>query len=412
VARRPRTLHVLFVRSGDTGALPRYFRLGSSPERGSELPFGLLRLASAVKFGSAHRVSVYDARNPSNAKLRTAAAIHRPDVAIVWLDPALLASGLEAARAVRHAGCPLVLGAGPLVDTWLDGARRIPEIDGLLRSDAAAALVAALATIATEGSAGSLAAALEGHGVHSADLEWTLDRKLVDYAAYTASAEGWPPPQIPPPSRVLGIGGTSDKGRFAASRVVMADLGGALLSPQEVLADMRSCSLLGIPWQELRPSPTGTAPDAAWWSALFALLRSSPSLGRTIPTRLRIQSSPSVVRTFPMSELRSLGVSCIDLADVHCDSSGAVEEALAAGRSVRRTGLDFSLTALLGTSGSSIADEEQGLRALRRSSARVRVRVDVQVGGEDPPAWASWLEAPDPRFVPPGITPQRLRLLP
>lgn len=411
MARRPRTLHVLFVRSGDTGALPPYFRLGSCPERGSELPFGVLRLASAVKFGSAHRVSVHDARHPSPTKLRSAAAIHRPDVAIVWLDTALLAGGLEAARAVRHAGCPLVLGAGPLVDTWLDGARRIPEIDGLLRSDSAAELLAALAVIATEGSADSLAAALEGQEGLSTPLEWTLDRKLVDYAAYTANAPGWPTPQLPPPSRLLGLGGTSDKGRFAASRVVMADLGGELITPQQVLEDMRSCDLLGIPWQDLRPSAEGPAPEASWWSDLFALLRSTPPFGRAIPTRLRVQARPSIIRAFPMSELGSLGVSCIDLADVCLDSSDAVDEALAAVRSIRRAGLKSSLTALLGGSGGSLNDEERGLRALRHSSARVNVRFRVQVGAQDSAAWASWLDAPGPGFVPPGIDPQRVRLL-
>jgi hypothetical protein len=373
----------------------------------------VLRLASAVKFGSTHRVSVHDARHPSPTKLRNVVAIHRPDVAIVWLDPALLAGGLEAARAVRHAGCPLVLGAGPLVDTWLDGARRIPEIDGLLRSDAAGELLASLAVIASDGSAESLAKALKGDEERcpSPSPESTLDRKLVDYAAYTASPEGWPPPQPTPPSRLLGLGGTSDKGRFAASRVVMSDLSGALLTPQEVLSDMRACTLLGIPWQELCPSSDGPPPDPAWWNALFTLLRSSPPFGRAIPTRLRIQSDPSVVRTFPMSELRSLGVSCIDLADVRCDSLEAVEEALAAGRSVRRAGIDCSLTALLGGTGCPRAEEEQGLRSLRRSSAHVTMRIDVEVGAQDAAAWASWLEAPGPTFVPPGIASQTVRLL-
>lgn len=304
-----------------------------------------------------------------------------------------------------------MLGTGPLVDTWLDGARRLPEIDGLIGSNAAAELLAALEVIAIEGSAGSLAGALRGSEARSASPEWTLDRKLVDYATYTASPEGWPPPQLPPPSRLLGLGVTSDKGRFAASRVVMANLNGALLSPEDVVSDMRSCALLGIPWQELCPAPAGPSPEPAWWNALFALLRSSPGIGRTVRTRLRIQTNPSVVRTFPMSELRSLGVSSMDLADVRCSSSEAVEEALAAGRSIRRAGLDCSLTALLAGTGGSGTEEELGLRSLLRSSARVTPRIEVQVGTEDAAAWAAWLEAPSPRFVPPGIPPQTVRLL-
>ena len=80
-----------------------------------------------------------------------------------------VADGLEAARAVRHAGCPLVLATGPLVDCWAAGARRIPEVDGLLPTGAEAALLAALlpkwallvpqtAVLPSEGCARALAA--------------------------------------------------------------------------------------------------------------------------------------------------------------------------------------------------------------------------------------------------------------
>lgn len=412
-----RSLNVLFVRSGDEGALPSSFRIGSRPERGTEIPFGLLRLASAVKFGSVHRVSLHDARHPSASKLRNAATILRPDVAVVWLHPALLAGGLEAARAVRHAGCPLVLGAGPLVDVWAQGARRIPELDGLLGSDDAAALLAALDVIASSGSAQSLASALSiGDGPQddaapARSLDCTLDRKLVDYAAYTASPCGWPPPQLPPPSRLMGLGGKSDKGRFAASRVVMSDLFGQPLPPEEVLADMNTCTLLGIPWQDLRPSSDSSAPDRLWWTELFAALKARSKISRVVPSRLRIQLSPAISRALPLTELRALAVVRLDLGDVRCSAPEDVDEALGAVRAGRRAGLESSLTALLGAPGGSLTEDERGLRALNRSAAQVDIQLRVTDFTEDPAAWSLWLDAPKPNFTPPGVDPLRRRLL-
>ena len=418
-----RSLNVLFVRSGDEGALPSSFRIGSRPERGSEIPFGLLRLASAVKFGSVHRVSVHDARQPSATKLRSAATILRPDVAIVWLHPALLAGGLEAARAVRHSGCPLVLGAGPLVDIWPEGARKIPELDGLLRSDDAAALLAALSVIASSGSAQSLASALSAATPPSqkdcpqadtdADppLDCTLDRKLVDYATYTASPEGWPSQQRPPPSRLVGLGSKSDKGRFAASRVMMADLYGQPLPPEEVLADMNICTLLGIPWQDLRPSSGSSTPERLWWTELFAALTARSRLNRVVPSRLRIQLSPAIARALPLTELRSLTVVRLDLGDVRCSVPEEVDEALGAVRAGRRAGLESSLTAVLGAADGSLTEDERGLRALSRSAAQVDVQLQVTGFTEDPAAWSLWLEAPKPDFTPPGVDPLRRRLL-
>jgi hypothetical protein len=407
---RERPLNVLFVRSGDEGALPASFRIGRRAERGSELPFGLLRLASAVKFASPHRVSVHDGRAAGSTRLRSAAAIHRPDVAVVWLHPALLAGGLEAARAVRHAGCPLVLGVGPLVDAWLDGARRIPELDGLLGSRAAAPLLAALEVIAARGSARALAQTLTSEAT-AHDLDWSLDRKLVDYASYTSSPEGWPPPQLPPPSTLLGIGTASDKGRFAASRVVMNAMAGALLTPEEVVGDIGDCDLLGIPWLELRPCAGSQKRDADRWARLIGPLRDRRAAARPVPSRLRLQMTPAAVRASSLADLRSLDILSLDIGDVSCADDQAVDDALAAVRATRRAGLESSATAMLGEPGGSLAAEERGLRSLAGSGTLLDAELRVTTGAVDANAWASWLEAPGPDFVPPGTETERLHLV-
>ena len=80
---RPRRLRVLFVRSGAGEGLPLLQVGGVRPESGSELPFGLLRLASAVKYVSPHQALVHDARHPARRdSIRNITAIHRPD--LVW----------------------------------------------------------------------------------------------------------------------------------------------------------------------------------------------------------------------------------------------------------------------------------------------------------------------------------------
>jgi len=209
----------------------------------------------------------------------------------------------------------------------------------------------------------------------------------------------------------LGLSVESDKERFAASRVMMDDLRGRLLSPEEVLADLRSCALLGILWQELRPSPAVPAPDHEWWDAFFSLLAAAENQPRSAPGGLRLQMTPSVARSLSLTGLRSLGILCIDLGVVDCSDPEAVDEASAAIRATRRAGLDSQLTALLGEPGGVLSDEERGLRELTRSGALVDAQLRVLVGETDPAAWASWLEAPNPTFIPPGTDPERLHLV-
>jgi hypothetical protein len=192
---------------------------------------------------------------------------------------------------------------------------------------------------------------------------------------------------------------------------MMTDLNGRPLPPEEVLADMNTCTLLGIPWQDLRPSSDSNAPDRLWWTELFAALKARPKGSRVVPSRLRIQLSPTISRALPLTKLRSLRVVRLDLGDVRCSVPEEVDEALGAVRAGRRAGLEFSLTAVLGAADGSPTDDERGLRALKRSAAQVDVQLQVTDFTEDPAAWNLWLEAPKPNFTPPGVDPLRRRLL-
>jgi len=407
---RKRRLHVLFVRPGEERGLPKTLGLGPPRERGTELPFGLLRLASAAKFKSDHRVSVHDERSSGTTKLRSAASIHRPDVAVVWLHPALLAAGLESARAVRHAGCPLVLGTGPMVDVWASGARKLPELDGLLPSNGASQLLAGLEVISRGGSALELSRTLGEEGP-SPHFPRCLDRKLVDYAAYGDVSSGWPPTQLPPPSRLLGIGSESDKGRFAASRVTITTLAGDPVAPKEALEDIGECELLGIPWQELRPLWGCASHDTQWWRDLFALLQHRRTGRREVPTQFRLHLQPKVARSLPLSDLRQLSIVSIDLGEVTCSRPDEVEEALSAVRATRRSGIKASLTAVLGSPGDSVEDEERGLRQLESGGTQLDAYLQIKTEQLELREWSSWLEAPKPDFLPPGIHPEKLHLV-
>ncbi len=121
---RPRSLRVLFVRPGDRQALHPGLTFDVPRTGGDVLPVELLRLASAVKFGSRHQALVHDERHPSVAGagpgslLRGISRSLSPDVAVIWMHPACLADSLEAARQARHAGCS---GPGPGVIPYRAG---------------------------------------------------------------------------------------------------------------------------------------------------------------------------------------------------------------------------------------------------------------------------------------------------
>ena len=298
-----------------------------------------------------------------------------------------------------------------MVAVWPSGARKLPELDGLLPGNATTQLLAGLEVISRGGSGLELSDTLKSKE-SSVHLARCLDRKLVDYAAYIDVSGGWPPTHLPPPSRLLGIGAESDKGRFAASRVTITTLSGTPVDPQETLQDIGECELLGIPWQELRPSWGCSSHDTQWWKELLALLQQRPPGRREIPTQFRLQLRPKIARSLPLSDLRQLAVVSIDLGEISCSRPDEVEEALVAVRATRRSGITASLTAVLGTSPDlSVEDEERGLRQLRSVGAQLDAYLRINTEELELREWSSWLEAPKPNFHPPGVHPEKLRLV-
>ena len=378
-------------------------RFAAPREAAGELPVPLLRLASAVKLGSPHRVFVHDARRAragAESSLRSVAALHRPDVSVVQLHPALLAEELEAARAVRYSGSPLVIGTGPLVDLWPEGARRLPELDGLLPGGGEAGLLEALARLAAGGDARDLTEALALPAGPPPGGPEPIDRKLLDYAAYPLVEPGWPADRP--------AGGRPDKGRTATSRVPLHDAGGLPLGPGAILDDILRCDLLGIPWQALTPSPGRPPLDLAFWDDLLEVLRLASS--KRARRRLRLGMSPPVARRSSLTDLASLDVAAVHLGVVDAGDLAATDEAKVAGRACLRASLGATVTVLLGQPGYSLEAETAGLDRVRSAGLSVRAAVEARVGTVDPDAWAVQLEAPTNRFVPPGIESARVEL--
>lgn len=378
---RTRPLRVLFVRPDAASALPDLFGFAHPREPADLLPTALLSLATAVLRGSRHRAFVHDARRSGggNRAVRSVAAVHRADVAVIWLHPALLADGLEAARAARQGGCSLVLGAGPLVWMWADAARRAPELDGLVGAANASGLLAALDVASDAGSAAAFAEALASADPLSPAARG-LDRKLLDYAAY----RGLPGTQPLPGVRV-------DKGRRAASCIALHTPTGALRPRDELVAELDDCALLGIPRRAFVAHPGTEVPGPAFFSDL---LERRTDAGRYwIPVDDPLPADR-------LGALRRAGVEGIDLGVVPVDAStldrlGALHAPWRAAGAQVSGRLCFGLRPL--------PEEEAGLTHAQDLDVRFRVRVHVSVPptGEATRAWTEWMEAPRAAFLPP-----------
>ncbi len=375
---RPRSLRVLFVRPGDRQGLHRGLSFAIPRERGDVLPLGLLGLASAVKYGSTHRALVHDERHPDVPALGPAGSLRglsralKPDVAVIWLHPALLADGLEAARQARHAGCSTVLGAGPLGALWPEAAGRVLEVDGLVGSDGG--LLAGLEVLEAGGEADRLAQALAS----DRPGRWPLDRKLLDYARYNGvGGPPWAATGRPPGLR-------SDKGRFAASPVLLG---------QDTAEDVGACCLLGVRFVDL----VGSLPDPGALSGLVASLPPG--------ARMRLQVSPAELRSLSLTGLRTRGVEALHLGPLKAGDREAVDEACAVARTAGAAGFALGATAFVGAPGYSAAPEDAGLERLRSAGISLEVRVALR---PDSDRWIDYADAPSASFLPPGIDAGRL----
>jgi len=407
-----RTLTTLFVRPASELELSPIYRFSIPREAPETLPLGLVRLASVVKFGSRHRVALHDARTEpgGNRALRSVAAIFRPDVAVLWLHPASLGDGLEAARAVRQAGCELVLGTGPLVDLWPEGAGRIPELDGLLASDGSSVILSALDAVASGCDSHELVTVLATASELRSDLP--VDRKLVDYARYSRGMS--PPWPFSPGGDVSAAWWRQALSRrnsasAAVSPVFLHGEDGQLLPPATVLEDIRSAVLLGIQRFDLVARPSCSPPGGPWLESFLPGLRRE---GGTEPSslRLRLAIDPADVDEVPLLDLPTLGVVAVDLGDVTAGDDSALDVAIRAASACRRQKLLPTGTLVLGRPGYSPELEVRGLESALGERFPTWAGVEVRLGTVDSAAWADWLDAPSPGFRPPGIDEDRMAL--
>lgn len=379
---RKRVLRVLFVRSAVTERLPSLYGFADPVDPGTVLPVALLRLATAVKLGSPHRVFLHDARREptGNRSVRAAVSVNRADVAIIELQLPLLADGLGAARAAREGGCDLVLATGPLVRRWPEAIAGLPEFDGLLDPGGAPALLGLLEGASTDSlDATSLARSLSlPAGPPMADAVG-CDRRLLDYAAYRAPHPRWGG----------SVGRVVDKGRWAATPLLIDDETGALREASEVVGELGECELLGIHRIALRAG--SKAPSIEW------LKKALPT-----PARWTLAVPMPAGPARPLEGLLDHGVVALDLGAIVVGDDAAVARAGEWCAAAVHAGIEVIGRACFGIAENG--REELGLHTL----GRWEVPLDVALLCAVPPpdeeaanAWLAWSDAPREGFVPP-----------
>ncbi len=404
---------MLVVRPGDALSLSPTYRFEIPRHSGASLPAGLLRLAGAVKLTTRHRVVVHDARQDEdgNRSLRGLAKLLEPDLSVVWLHPASLEGGLEAARALRQSGTGVLVGTGPLVDLWPEGACRIPELDGLLAQLSPLGLCAALDVLASGGSGGAVVQALSDRK-REVSLGEPLERKLLDYAVYDRSADGlWPfvlGSQGGPLAR-LAARGRSLRKPPAVSAVLLRDLRGELVEATDLVADLRSCALLGIDWLDLCTAPGEPGPDTDFFVRLCSLLaRHRSSFSRT--QQLRLELGAAQLSELGLQRVQAAGIRAINLGSINSGDREGLGVAIRMARACLAVGIEPSGVLLLGCSGYDLEEDRKGVSEAIRAGFPLSAGIDVRLGSVDVGRWTDWLDAPSSDFKPPGLEPERIVL--
>jgi len=378
---RKRVLRVVFVRPAATPRLPSLFVHPDPVDPADVLPVELLRLATTVKLGSPHRVFVHDARRDKagNRATRGVVTVHRADIAIVQLELSLLGDGLEVARAARDGGANLVLATGPLVRRWPDAVAGMPEFDGVLDPGGAPSLLELLTRAsADELDAQGISEVLAQSPSPPAADARGVDRRLLDYAAYRCAHRGRPSP----------VGRRVDKGRWAASPVLLEDETGHLCSADVVADDLRECALLGIPHLALRAG--AERPTQRW------LLDVLPVGGTA-----RVVAPAPAKEPGSLDELKERGVWALDLGGFAVGAPDTVRWAGEWVSAARSAGLLVLGRACFGLHGGDA--EEEGLAAVQEWGVPLDASLVVAV----PPQrealqeWLGWLDAPRSGFRPP-----------
>jgi hypothetical protein len=305
----------------------------------------------------------------------------------------------------------LVLGTGPLVELWAEGAGRIPELDGLLPSSSLTGLLASLDVVASGGASSALAEALSISSGVRADLK--NDRKLVDYAAYSEGMGApWPTHSRIQPSRPRRLVNLVRRAPRApvVSPVVVHDEEGVLLPPGEVMEEIRQCDLLGIGAIDLVAGPQSLPPDGDWYRSFLPSLRVAGGARRS-SRRIRLAAGAASIDQLPLAELDSMGVVAIDLGEVPAGDEPSVADARGAARRCRRHGLQPTGSLVLGRPGFSMDLERLGVEEALADGFPTEAAIEVRLGAVDPAAWTDWLDAPSGEFSPPGMSEERVALV-
>jgi len=401
------------VRADDSLALSRTLRFEIPRDDGLSMPAGLLRLATAIQVGDKHDVTIHDARRDpeGNRSLRTIASRVAPDLCVLWLHPATLEDGLEAARALRQSGGSIIVGTGPLVDLWPEGACRIPELDGLLPGHSVAGLLSALGVLEQNGSGKALIDALRAPK-QLPPLREPLQRGLVDFAVYSRAADSlWPPLNADVVGRLqrLALPRSSGRAQPTVSSVLLHDSLGQPADPAQLIQELKACAALGIQWLDLRAVSGCSELDRSWFAQLFSELARYRAASLS-SAHLRVPLTPVLFGELDVPRLRAAGVSAVDLGAVNGGDSAELGEAIAAARRCRQAGLFATGVLVLGRSGYDLEEDRQGVSTAIRASFPSTAGVDIRIATVDSARWANWLDAPGSEFHPPGLDSERLVL--
>jgi len=406
-------LQVLVVRPDDSLALSPTLRFEIPRDDGLALPGELLRLATAIKQGTRHSVTLHDARRApeGNRSLRSLVKQLAPDLCVLWIHPATLEDGLEAARAVRQSGGSVIVGTGPLVDLWPDGACRIPELDGLLPKHSSGGLCAALEVLERGGSGKALIESLTTSSPPP-NSGVPMERNLLDYAGYRRSLDAlWPPLHADPVDRLRQrlLPRKNGRGQPAVSSVLLLDELGHPHEPSAVIEDIVACTALGIRWIDLCVAPHGSILESSWFVRLFSELSRCRAAAPGVHY-LRAPLSPAMLDELGMQRLRAAGVSAVDLGTVNGGDAAALGDAVAAARRCRQAGLFPTGVLVLGCSGYDLEEDRHGVSTAIRAAFPSTAGVDIRMGTVDAGRWSDWLDAPGIDFNPPGLDNERLVL--
>ena len=334
------------------------------------LPLDLVAFASAVKFGSTHRISMHDAaRAGLGSDAARAVSVHNADAVLIDWHPAARDGARAVAETASDAKAVIAVVSDP---AHLEVAAADGPYAGALSRSNPAGLVSLMNALGENADATGIATALTIHG--DLDSPVMTDRKLLDYARYQESAGARWRAAVRSFRPVAELSGSplSDKGRFAASTVRLEE------DVDRVVLDVNECVLLGIPWIDLRGSvPAGVLTELL--PRLARLRADTPGLHPGLGG-LRLRLLPGDIGSLDDDAARGAGIVALDFGLLDARSAPA---AIGAAVGARESGWVTTAEFALGREGADADTDARLLLDLEEAGVAVQGRVMVELAEDD-----------------------------